>query len=371
MTNSTCIQGCSLNCLSCTSPTVCTQCLSGYTLFTQNGQTLCVPCTTSCRTCADGQPASCMSCGVGFYLSGNSCTQCSTNCGSCTAAGCISCVDGFFLTSTQTCAPNCVLPCATCSTITPTKCQSCIAGYMLNEVSNTCNQVITCNGPCIVCPLGYTLNSGKCIQCTANNCQTCNPNSPGQCYSCLPGYFLNGNNQCQACPLNCTTCFSNTGCLTCANGYTRAPGIPKGPNGYTCLPCNSPCATCLNTPNYCTSCVSGYQFMGWKCAQSFYFGFQLTLLVNMTIFNQNYFSFIMALTNAVGGSNINSITITSIASGSVVVQGGAGPSGSSGSKQANQQYSNLDATLSPNSNIAGMPIGSSSVTVVGGSVDYK
>ncbi len=88
--------------------------------------------------------------------------------------------------------------------------------------------------------------------------------------------------------------------------------------------------------------------------------------------NKNYYSFILALTNAISAAATpNAITILSIAPGSVVVQGGAGPTGGSGTQQANQQLSSLDAALSPNSNIAGMPVGQSSVTVVGGSVDYK
>lgn len=154
----------------CSSATSCTQCLSGYTLFTQNNQMICAPCTTSCRTCAQGQPGACLSCGTGFFLSGNTCIQCLSNCNSCTATGCISCIDGFFLTSTQTCSQNCVLPCSTCSAITPTKCTTCIAGYLLNDLTNVCTPTPTCTGPCQVCPLGYTLNFGKCIQCSATQC---------------------------------------------------------------------------------------------------------------------------------------------------------------------------------------------------------
>lgn len=142
-------------------------------------------------------------------------------------------------------------------------------------------------------------------------------------------------------------------------------------SGYQCVACKFPCATCTTTQNYCTSCVPGYQFMGWKCAQSFYFGFQVTLLTTMPTFNQNYFNFILALTNAVGGITTNAISITSIAPGSVIVTGGAGPDGVSGSKQSSQQFSSLDATLSKNNQIAGMLIGESSVTVINGSIDYK
>ncbi len=372
LSNSTCIQGCSLNCFSCTNPTTCTQCLSGYTLFIQNNQTICAPCTTSCRTCALGQPGACLSCGTGFFLSGTTCIQCASNCNSCTATGCISCISGFFLTSSQSCSPNCMLPCATCSAVTPTKCTSCIAGYTYNDQANSCTPTTSCSGPCQVCPLGYSLSFGNCVLCTGSQCQSCNPNSPGQCISCLPGFFLNpSNGQCFACSSSCQTCLTSSGCLTCATGFTTIQNAPLTSTGYQCVACNFPCATCTNTPDYCTSCVDGYQFMGWKCSQSFYFGFQVTLLTNITTFNQNYYNFILALTNAISALTPNAITITSITSGSVVVAGGAGPSGASGTKTANQQFSSLDATLSANNQIAGMPIGESSVTVVGGSIDYK
>lgn len=358
LSNSQCIQGCPLNCINCASSTVCSICASGYTLFNQGGNTLCVPCTTSCRTCAQGQPAACLSCGAGFYLSGSTCIQCSTNCLTCTASGCASCVSGYFLNSAQTCSQNCQLPCATCSSITPTKCTSCIAGYSYNNLFNSCTQILSCSGGCSVCPLGYTLSQGQCIACTATQCQNCNSTNTNQCYSCLPGFYLNSaNSQCSACPSSCATCLTGNGCLTCAAGYTQIANAPSNAGGYQCVACNSPCATCVNSPDYCTSCISGYQFFGWKCAQSFYFGFQLTLLTQLTTFNQNYYNFIVALSNAIGTNNPNAITILSITGGSVVVQGGAGPSGTSGSQQAYNQFSSLDATLSQNNQIAGMIIG--------------
>jgi hypothetical protein len=97
----------------------------------------------------------------------------------------------------------------------------------------------------------------------------------------------------------------------------------------------------------------------------------LTLLTTLTTFNQNYYTFILALTGAIKGSNPNTITILSVAEGSVLVAGGAGPTGGSGTQQANNEYSSLDSALSTNSQIAGMTIGQSAVTVVGGTVDYK
>lgn len=236
------------------------------------------------------------------------------------------------MTSAQTCSQNCQLPCSTCSTVNPAKCTNCIAGYSYNDVSNTCNQILTCSGGCSVCPLGYSLNQGQCVSCTTSQCQTCNPTNPDQCYSCLPGFYLNSNSQCTACPSSCATCLTGNGCLTCASGYTTLANAPITPGGYQCIACDSPCATCINTPDYCTSCVDGYQFFGWKCAQSFYFGFSLTLLTTLSTFNQNYYSFILALTGAIKASSPNTITILSVAEGSVVVEGGAAPSGGSGSQ---------------------------------------
>lgn len=70
------------------------------------------------------------------------------------------------MTSEQSCAPSCILPCATCSSSDPTSCLSCIAGYSFNDVTGTCDEVITCEGGCIVCPMGYSTNQGICLACT-------------------------------------------------------------------------------------------------------------------------------------------------------------------------------------------------------------
>lgn len=185
--------------------------------------------------------------------------------------------------------------------------------------------------------MGYTLNLGQCIKCTGNQCQNCIANSPSNCTSCIAGFYLNpSNSQCQACSSSCATCLTGNGCLTCVAGYTTIQNVPMNSGGYQCVVCASPCATCINSPNYCTSCIPGFQFQGWKCSQSFYFGFTVTLLTTLPIFNQNYYSFILALSNALGNSDPNSITILTITPGSVIVAGGAGPNGGTGTKQVNQ-----------------------------------
>jgi len=122
--------------------------------------------------------------------------------------------------------------------------------------------------------------------------------------------------------------------LKCAKGYTRKQSLPATKKGYQCLACESPCATCLNTPTYCTSCASGHKFFGWKCGKSFYFGFKLKLMATLKVFNLNYFSLIKSLIKAIGGSNSNSVTILGIKEGSVDLDGGVAPSGESGSTGA-------------------------------------
>lgn len=65
----------------------------------------------------------------------------------------------------------------------------------------------------------------------------------------------------------------------------------------------------------------------------------------------------------------NSISISSIESGSVIVNGNINTAALSNSDQAKQQYNKLSQSLSTGGTIAGMQIQSSSVSVNGGTVD--
>merc|ERR1711862_887029 len=95
-----------------------------------------------------------------------------------------------------------------------------------------------------------------------------------------------------------------------------------------------------------------------------------TLQTTQATFNTNYFSFLLALAQSLGATNINVVTIFSISFGSVIVSGAANPSAQSATKSANSQFSSLDATVANNNQIAGMTIVDSSVTVNGGTIDY-
>lgn len=59
--NGACAQ-CQANCLQCTSPTVCTQCINGYGLYNNT----CQLCKVGCQTC-DGNLTACFQCFPKFY----------------------------------------------------------------------------------------------------------------------------------------------------------------------------------------------------------------------------------------------------------------------------------------------------------------
>lgn len=185
--SSSCVKGCPKNCFTCTSLTSCTKCLSGYTTFKSNNSVLCVPCVTNCRSCAEGRPSVCLSCGSGFYLDRNTCKRCSSKCSQCTAKGCTSCLSGYYLTVNQTCAPRCKFPCSTCSTTDPQSCLTCMAGYVLN--GTLCAPLTNCT-TCTTCPDGFVLKDGKCTACLTEKCQSCSPVSLEKCYSCQRGFFM-------------------------------------------------------------------------------------------------------------------------------------------------------------------------------------
>lgn len=363
----TCSKGCPKNCFTCSNLTSCTQCLSGYTTFRRESSIICAPCMTSCRTCAEGKPSTCLSCGNGFYLLNVTCVPCSANCGECTAAGCLTCSPGFFMTSQQTCALNCILPCATCSVTDAEKCESCIAGYSFDDVTQTCVEVRTCAEGCIVCPMGYSLSEGLCLPCTKENCQSCNAADLGLCFSCKPGFFLNAAGTCDPCPAQCRTCLTGNGCTLCSKGFTVKENAVPTSDGMDCVKCNAPCKTCMNTPDYCTSCVDGFDFFGWKCAQKFRFTFGVVLTVSLSVFEANYMVMIEAFAAALQVADSNAITITSITGGSVDLNGNAAPTGAPGSSEAGNQLASLTA-LVKSGNIAGMTVGSSTIIVEEGTV---
>ena len=268
------------------------------------------------------------------------------------------------MTSNFTCTVVCTLPCATCSYNNATNCTSCIAGYNYNSYYNNCSAITSCNGACSVCPIGYILQFGQCLFCNTDFCQVCLSNNT--CLICQVGYILNGNGQCVQCSQGCASCVNSYQCTSCVQGYTSYYNINlyyyNFFNGQQCVPCQYPCQNCYLLPTSCVSCVNGYTLTGWTCTQNFFFNFTVTFNANISVFNQNYGYFILALANSAGSSNPDVVTIN-IINGSTTVNGAVAPIGGSGTASAHSQYEALDSLLSTNSQISGMTIISSSITV--------
>ena len=293
--NSTCKKGCPDYCEACSSSTVCTVCQSGYSA---NSDGKCLPCLSNCRKCSGSQQALCIECGDGFYLNSNSvCTSCPEFCKTCSPdEKCQECLSGYTLTLSFTCAQNCQSPCATCSTTDITKCNSCLAGYSLDSTTSSCIPITSSNcenGVCDICAFGYVLSGGTCLQCnTTSNCARCQTGNTTACTSCMMGNYLSSSG-CVACPKGCETCSSGTNCLTCKSGYTVASSPVL--TTVNCIECGQPCAQCSGNSYTCTSCMTGFQLVGWKCLSIFNYGFNITLNTNLNTFYNNYDQFLTAI----------------------------------------------------------------------------
>jgi hypothetical protein len=170
--------------------------------------------------------------GMGGYLSGSSCFNCSTlpSTGNLTALGCLLCdpSQGFlFVSFNDSCilcrkAPN------SSGIATPNGC-ACLTGVWSSDQL-----------ACVpICPIAY--------------CSNCN--STSSCSSCASGYIIGSSGkQCLFnCSIpNCAVCSSMTTCSYCGAG--RFPGNKGTQCMYICSVAN--CALC-NASNICSSCVAG------------------------------------------------------------------------------------------------------------------
>ncbi|KAE8301267.1 VSP [Giardia duodenalis] len=79
---------CSAGCKTCTSNTVCTECMYGYAKTNNE----CKVCTTGCATCA-GSTSNCDICSTGYYKSGSTCVSCTANTADGTITGVANCAN--------------------------------------------------------------------------------------------------------------------------------------------------------------------------------------------------------------------------------------------------------------------------------------
>lgn len=146
-----------------------------------------------------------------------------------------------------------------------TVCSGCFVGYKLSPDLSSCVADTSCNtdSSCVVCSPGSYLSGGKCAVCSSlpSNCASCD--SSMSCTKCMDGFYLSGTT-CVTCQANCLSCNSATICVRATDGYYIQLG-PKTKLSGVLAPCSSPCATCIKTDKFCTSCVSGYTKNGTQC----------------------------------------------------------------------------------------------------------
>jgi len=188
--NITVCSNCVSPCTTCSSATVCLSCINGTFLsgsscvsdcgvgLTVINNSICLTCSSNCKTCLSANPNSCTSCYTTFFLFNVACNY--------------TCIDRYYPdSSTSTCLP-CIHPCQLCTSAFI--CSTCV-DPLLFLVNGSC---LSCSSPCLSC-------SGLRTTCTA--CQT-NSSSP---------YLVNST-----CLASCPATFYDNG-------------------AFLCLKCNSPC----------------------------------------------------------------------------------------------------------------------------------
>lgn len=275
---------CSPHCLVCTDGFQCKKCRDGW--MSQNG--VCI-----INNCDIMKGDLCITCRSGFYPAngGSSCLSCELPCTACstTQPVCTTCGDGYTLTDGKCIVPNCVrmngLQCAECSTgLEPS-----ISGLVCISCDSPCATCVTGTQECATCIAGYNLDGTACVM---PNCLTMN----GQlCGVCVKGYYLaNDALSCIACQSPCSSCMETaTHCTECPPGYRLntilntcvidkcdktsetgdkcvncTEGFFVSESGTTCIQCSTQCKACSQSANLCTKCNTGYTLESNSCLLS-------------------------------------------------------------------------------------------------------
>ena len=61
--------------------------------------------------------------------------------------------------------------------------------------------------------------------------------------------------------------------------YLRRTLLPDRKEGSLCTPCDSKCATCINSRRQCLECAQGWLKLGWKCVKNETVKFNFTLQI--------------------------------------------------------------------------------------------
>lgn len=296
---------CTLPCRTCDSGNL-TRCLSCYsdpllvasqTLFQSNNYTCVGLCSD--QEYLNSTDQVCYSC------SASACSNCVNNsltCTSCPALqyllalthNCYSlCPMGYFpSTPTMTCS-GCTLSlnCFTCSNeLNCTSCASPLYYYVGQCVAN-CSTVSTNTYPnstsqlCQTCPTSCLVCAYSTAFTNSISCSTCSSSFLFDNYQCVSSCITAGTipnplgTACVACDQSCLTCITTTlNCLSCNTTslykyfYLNrclsicTSGFYPDDTLFLCLPCKSPCQTCMNSSRtYCLSCLPEFSFLNNTC----------------------------------------------------------------------------------------------------------
>ena len=240
-TNTTCTSDCPAggfnNCLFCTQ-SACILCDANYALDPANTGQCVLPCAsiTNCIACSSSSV--CSACMAGYSVSSTG-TTCDIVCA----------VEG----------------CLTCTSATATTCTTCKTGYTPYNDTNS-NQKCAKNCADGEVDVGSGAVQCQACDTTIQNCHTCSVhNSVVFCDACFEEYFVNGAH-CDLCSnaiANCLACTSATTCTTCASGYdvyngacTNTACAGSVTNCHTCSPTNSA---------VCVACEPGFSLANGAC----------------------------------------------------------------------------------------------------------
>lgn len=202
---------------------------------------------SNCKT-FDAVSGNCLTCYLGFSLSGGSCVAGNSsssaidpNCAAFAAGACVRCSKNFYFDVNGTCVAVNPL----CQTFDPSNgnCLSCYQSYVLSSGScvpdvNGTNSDPNCaswlSGVCISCATRTFMNSMGLCENVNINCNTYNADN-GQCTSCYAGFGLsNGTCSPSTSPNSCSKFDSNGKCLKCGTGSYLSQG--------QCLTIDAQCA---------------------------------------------------------------------------------------------------------------------------------
>ena len=112
------------------------------------------------------------------------------------------------------------------------------------------------NNVCTGCVSGYSLNEGKCFECSVSNCKHCS--NSNYCDSCNDNYQKDNGNCIECNVSNCNHCSSINYCDSCNDNYQK--------NNGKCDPCSiANCKKCDDSFTSCSKCEEGYHPYSGKC----------------------------------------------------------------------------------------------------------